>query len=91
MKVIYKYPIMRTNLQHIDIPRDSAIISFRNQGNQLVMYAMIDPNVGMMESRTIRIFGTGQDIYAEHPLYFKDTVMMPDGIVLHVFEEMLHG
>lgn len=86
-KRIFKYELLLTNEQHLLIPADAPILSVGQQGNELRMWALVDPAEELVK-RSFYIAGTG------HPIpdnvaargVFLGTVQTHDGLVWHIFE-----
>lgn len=88
MKTIYKYPLEITDFQGLQIPKGSEILSAKCQNNSLVLYAGVSAEE--KELREIQIIGTGNPVYSDLKTKrrFIDTVIMPNGLVWHVFERI---
>jgi len=97
-KRVYKYGLLNDAITvsegiwqtHVVMP-EGAVLSARFQGDDLVMWALVDPD-GLVESRTFIIAWTGQpivdDVGAEITrLKFLATVQA-GRIVYHVFERI---
>ena len=87
MKTIYKYNLDITDSQLIELPIDSEILSVKCQDNFLCMWLLIEVGTIETTSLEIEIFGTGNPIYENNKTSrkFVDTVVMPNGLVWHVF------
>lgn len=97
MKKIYKYPLELTDFQEVDMPEGAEILSVQTQyapfgsplKEHLCMWAMVDTDKPV-QTRRIRIFGTGNPMTYEHELKFIDTVQMSNhALVWHVFENYI--
>ena len=89
MKSIYKYPLEITYFQGVEIPKGSKLLSAKCQHDSLVIYAAVTDNEEN-ELREIQIIGTGNPVYSDSKTKrkFIDTVIMPNGLVWHVFERI---
>ena len=84
MKVIYKYPLAITDCPVVSLPKDATIVKVGNQGDSLFIWAVVD-DTSEEVARNFRIFGTGHPIPDDESLIFIDTVLMPNGLVWHIF------
>lgn len=85
---IFKYKLDITDMQSLDLPIGSDILSVVNQDNTLVLYAFVNTDQPK-EKRHIEIIGTGNPIDKDMVIYreFIGTVVM-SGPVWHVFERI---
>lgn len=92
---IWKYPISleilsQTSEIDLDMPIGARVISAQNQGNDLCLWAIVDPKAEK-QVRRFCVYGTGHPVFAfKHPVIksadFIATVQFPEyGLVLHVF------
>ncbi len=101
MRKIYKYPLEIKDVQTIEMPTESKILSVGVQSEnggflddiifneQPVIWVLVDLenyNTPKTTIRTIHIIGTGNPI-PEIQLKFIGTVQMSKGLVWHVFEQ----
>jgi hypothetical protein len=85
MMSIWKFPIMRTEVQKIDIPVGAKILSVQMQNGAPCIWAIVDTEA-KTESRTIAIIGTGNDCWCSR-WQFIGTVS--DGpFMWHVFADV---
>ncbi len=93
-QTIWKFPLVITDSQTIEIPESAQILSCQLQHGTPCMWAIVNPDA-MKERRTVFIFGTGnefQDRPLRKPLVFIDTIQMAGGsLVWHVFMEQSHA
>ena len=90
MKVIYKWELRLTDVQKIEMPIDSQILSIKKQNNNVYLWALVDKNIEIVEDKNIYIYGTGRLINEEnrkHNVSFIDTIIMDNGFSWHFFEE----
>jgi len=91
MKKIFKYPLRAQDIQAVIMPLGSKILSIGTQfvegSEALFVWAMVDPVEESMESKDIRIVGTGHIIMDPDEWSFIGTAMMMGGrLVWHIFE-----
>ena len=90
MKTIYKYSL---GLPHHNLVSDIAIykgakiISAQMQGNDLVVWAIVNPK-NSLKPRTFYVYGTGFEMesYDKKHYEFISTVQTSHGLVWHLFE-----
>jgi hypothetical protein len=88
MKTVYKYEIEPKELQEINLPIQSKILSVAEQEGELYLWAEIDlDNHHIEEPRTLRIAGTGWTLEDGENRKFIGTAHMPkQKLVWHVYE-----
>lgn len=89
MKSIYKYSFYLSDLVNILLPKNSTIlkVAYQNGLTSPQVWALIDTDELNIETRILRIYGTGQPIIQPiEKLRFIDTLFQGD-FVWHVFEE----
>lgn len=87
MKCIYKYQLdlIIGIPQSVDMPIGSEILSVKEQYNEVVLYALVDPTRDK-RSRKIVIIATGQEYENLHASQYIGTVSLDRGILMfHVF------
>lgn len=64
MRKIFKYKLKVEDKQRLSIPMDAEILSIQTQGNDVCLWALVDP--GMVEQEVV-IFcvGTGHDFWID--------------------------
>jgi len=68
MRTIYKYPIQITGeVQEIEMPHDSIILDFQEQGTRPFVWAEVDSEGKEQVKRRFQIFGTGTEIPKDDP------------------------
>jgi hypothetical protein len=83
MKRIFKYELAIEHSQLIEMPAKARILSVGNQGDQVCLWAEVDPDSPTLERRVL-IAGTG---HATPPGEFIGTVLTNDGsLVWHVYD-----
>lgn len=84
MTTIYKYPILITDWQQVEMPSNATILCVQLQGDVLCLWARVDPERTPTQ-RTIYIYGTGRACRSGG--IYIGTVQQFDGtLVWHVFE-----
>ena len=59
VRMIYKYPIELTDIQHVTLPCEAEILTVQFQHGNLFLWALIDQGEHLVSRRTIRIYETG--------------------------------
>lgn len=86
MKTIFKYILGTTGNQDIEFPKGAELISAQAIGEDLFIWAKVDPEQHM-EKREIRVIGTGHQVYDDEKLRHLGTTQMFDGtLIWHIFE-----
>lgn len=84
MPRIYKYPLQIVDQQTIKMPAGAVPLSVQFQGDDLVLWAKVDPD-GPESARCFRIIGTGNP-FEGNPGIFLGTAQEPRRpLVWHVF------
>jgi hypothetical protein len=81
-KVIYKYVIGGPK---VIMPKGAKVLSVQNQGDEITLWALVDPDEAFAESRFFAIVGTGQNFPYAANMQFIGTVQV-GSYVFHVFE-----
>ena len=89
MRTIYKYNLLPERTQKIELPAGARVLSAGAQGEDIVIWAMVDLDTKEKEIRSLVVLGTGHQFEGDtaHYLHLINTVQMPDGLVFHVFED----
>lgn len=83
--VIYKYPLQITGYQTLSLPKGAKLLSVQMQGATCCLWALVDPEHNIRESRTLRMLCTGESFIKEGD--YISTFQIPNqGLVFHVFE-----
>lgn len=82
---VYKYPIKITDKQSVEMPLSGKILTAQMQGDQLCLWALVDPDNDWEGYRIIYVHGTGHPIKEENLKYI--ATVQTRGLVFHVFEE----
>jgi len=85
MKRIFKFPLQITDIQKINMPKDSTILTVQVQKGTPCLWALVDTDKEA-EERFIRIIGTGHPV-PENILRYIGTFQVLEGTFIgHVFE-----
>lgn len=90
MEKIYKYELEIIDFQEFEMPIGAKVISAKEQNGKLCIWAEIDTRNNLTKSKQIAIVGTGNPInfsIGEYSYIFIDTVLMPNGLVWHVYAD----
>ena len=89
MRRIFKYPIIVDpgNSTPVTLPWNAEILSVRWQDGQPVLWAIVDPT-NEPETRHFEVFFTGHEVPEGVERKFLDTLILANGLVLHVFERV---
>ena len=86
MITIYKYNLMITGHQQIQLPIGADVLSAKEQNGNLCIWAMVDTDKSdiMLD---VYIQGTGQPstLPERHQIRFIDSVEMSNGLVWHIY------
>jgi len=86
MKNIFKYTLEILDVQRLDIPTGSKILSVAEQYGNIVLYALVDDARGGLDSFEIFIRGTGHPFGDIDNCEFLGTVKLDEGrLMFHVF------
>lgn len=84
-KTIYKQVLEATDRQKITIPKGAKFLCAREQMEAPCVWFECDPQA-MLETRVIRIFGTGHDMHPDTGDYIGTIFLSGGQLVLHVYE-----
>jgi hypothetical protein len=86
-KKIYKYVIPTTDESELQLPAGAQILSVMEQGNGIVLYAIVNTSVEVTKTVSVRVVGTGHRIDFDLNEYkFIGTVSLHGGVLMfHVF------
>lgn len=88
---VYKYHIPVTDRVELLLPIGSHILTAQVIKDKLWVYAAVEPDSARykMETKVIRVYGTGHDMEDNLMLNYIGTVQQYDGdLVWHIFEEL---
>ena len=81
MKAIWKWPLEPFTV--LDIPAGGHVLTVQPQGDQLVLWALVDQNA-VTNPRHFRVYGTGEEL-PDNPGDYVATAQV-GSMVWHVFE-----
>lgn len=87
MFTIYKYPLEIKDVQQVEIPIGSNILSVQMQGEKLYLWALVAPEAPK-KAVTVKIYGTGQPVDYRNMCYIGS--VQNGAFVWHVFMETQH-
>lgn len=84
---IYKYTLQVTDLQEIELPLNSHLLSVQEQGNEPQLWAVVDETETRKEKVRIATIGTGNPIGVDlgGSLYMGTYQLNNGQLVFHVF------
>lgn len=84
----YKYTLTIEDRQTVLMPLNSTILTVQMQYNTPCLWAMVDPDVGEQEARSIEFFGTGRPMDDNNRAYI-GTIQQGGGqLIWHIFERL---
>lgn len=84
---IYKYQLSITETQNLELPIGAEILTAQNQHETACIWVFINKLQTTKETRTIKIFGTGQIIKSENLKYISTIQLDGGAYVFHIFEQ----
>jgi len=84
VKAIFKYALLVTDRQEIEMPVGAKILTCQVQREKPCVWALVDPSAPQ-EFRTFSTYGTGHPIYQEPGEYVGTYQLESGGFVGHVF------
>lgn len=87
MESIWKFPIVVTDDQEVEMPEGARIVTVQVQKGTLNLWAIVDPSAPL-KKRHIKVVGTGHSQSSLSSLSYIGTAQMMEGtLIWHVFEE----
>lgn len=86
MKKVFKYPLEMRDVQQIELPSLSEILTVQAQHGEAMLWALVNPDITSTEMRSIRIAGTGRTLDEPHLKYISTFQIMGGSLVFHAFE-----
>ncbi len=83
---IFKYTLTLDGAL-IEMPIGAEVLTAREQGDQICVWAKVDTTMELKEQRTFKVFGTGHEMPNDPNWRYVGTAMLHGGaLVFHVFE-----
>lgn len=85
--VIWKFPLVVEDRQVITVPLGAKLLTVQMQRDQILLWALVNPDEPVVSRRTIAIVGTGHEHKAE--LFSKAQyigTVQDYGLVWHIFD-----
>jgi len=83
---IFKYEIPITgDIIAMELPDNYYLCDIKSIGDKIYMWGVIDIHANLVK-KYFKIVGTGHKITGIECMYFLRTVVMPNGLVWHIFE-----
>jgi len=83
---IWKWTLAVTDLQTLELPKGSGILTVQMQGNMPQLWAMCNEKTDKKETRRIAIYGTGNPMPDDPGEYIATFQMRGGALVFHAFE-----
>lgn len=90
MITVYKYPLVIDDYQILKLPRDAKILSAAKINGLLYLWAMVDTDQPDVQTRVLRLAGTGHPLKSTCQYEFISTIIFPisdETLIFHLFEE----
>lgn len=87
MYSVYKFTLESVECQALELPLNSKILSTETQGDDILIYALVNTQETKKEYRDIRVYGTGHeipDIITEYT-FLGTAKLYNGGLMFHVF------
>ena len=81
---IFKYPLVIDDKQYVEMPKDPEILSAQFQGDQLCVWAMVEPDNAPRRVQ-FRIYGTGHPLPDDFGTYVATVQQPGKALVWHLF------
>jgi len=86
IKKIYKYPLLVTDKQTIQMPVGAEILTVQIQNNRPMIWVLFPDPYLATEKRTFRVIGAGHAIIDQQLKYIATFQLLGGELVFHVFE-----
>lgn len=83
--MIYKYTISITDAVELDLPHGAEVLSVLNQREDLVLYAVVDPDESVIETRHFVVRGTGHRFSGNEGAFIGTVSFQGGSLIFHVF------
>lgn len=85
MQTIWKFPLLVTDAQEIDMPEGARLLAVQVQGDAPCVWARVEPQNPTVRRR-LYIAGTGHPLYSDLHEYVATFQLPRHGLVFHVFD-----
>jgi hypothetical protein len=88
-KRIYKYPLLITGIQMVELPVGAEILTVQTQNESPCLWALVDHNEIEKKKVLIEMFGTGHDVQygmGASRKYISTFQLKGGSLVFHAFE-----
>lgn len=83
---VWKFPLAITDTQTVMMPEGAKLLAAQMQGEQLCLWALVNPNSHRHQARTIEILGTGNQAPDVARSYISTAQQFGGKLVWHIFE-----
>lgn len=90
-KTIWKFPLQVTDIQTIKLPAYYELLTIQAQGEEVCLWALVNPQEESRHSCTIEIFGTGNPVHYDMGVerkYISTFQLLGGKFVGHAFERI---
>lgn len=90
-KTIWKYQLQAKDLQTLNLPFGSQVLTAQTQNEEICIWALVNSETKETEERSFEIFGTGHPVSCDMGVdrRYISTVQLHGGdLVFHVFERI---
>lgn len=85
MRSVWKFNV-NPGRQVIEVPSATKWLSAHAQGDDIVLYGLVDPDEPARERVDVRVVCTGEELpYGDGSYEYLGTVKLYDGLMFHVF------
>ncbi len=84
---IFKYLLKNETHQEIEVPAFAQILTVQVQGDQLCLWALVNPDLHSKSKLSIGIYGTGHALPDRPGAYISTVQMLGGDLVFHIFNE----
>ncbi len=82
---VFKYPLGEVDDLVLNLPKGAAVLSVGVQGQQMVLWAMVNTESSATDPWDVFIRGTGHPAERIDPSWFVGTVFVPPMFQFHIF------
>lgn len=87
MKKVFKYTLNVTAEQVLELPKGAELISAKEQFGNIVLYALVNPEVKIYDGYNILVLGTGYEVseHIEDYTFLNTVKIMMGKFMFHIF------